>query len=179
MARYGIETPAYTVLKRLSNNIEIRKYHPSKWACAITNGSLNESSGSRSNLFGKLFRYISGDNDYGKKIEMTAPVTMDMKNSSNSSFNMQMAFYVPKEFHQNTPFPNGANMCIKDEPETIVAAITYNGRASIETSLALRDMLIEKLGDEAKYFDCSGLTTAGYNAPFDPVQTYEVWLRKK
>jgi hypothetical protein len=137
-------------------------------------------------MFRKLFNFISGENTNKQKIEMTSPVRVDYKstngndniNSSNSECRMQMGFLIPRKFHDNLPFPIGENMGIKNEPEMIIAAITYNGVSTLESSLNYKNILIESIGDDAKLFDCKNFITAGYNAPFDPVQTHEVWLRK-
>jgi hypothetical protein len=47
------ERPEYVMLNKLSDNMEIRKYLASKWACTTqTNGE--------SSMFVQLFNYISG-----------------------------------------------------------------------------------------------------------------------
>ena len=50
----AIEKPDYSVLETITDNIEIRKYVPTKWACTTTEGNLS--------MFWKLFNYISGKN---------------------------------------------------------------------------------------------------------------------
>jgi len=50
----AIEKPDYSVLETITDNIEIRKYVPTKWACTTTNGD--------SSMFWQLFNYISGKN---------------------------------------------------------------------------------------------------------------------
>lgn len=186
MAKNGIETPSYVVLQKLAKNIEIRKYFPSKWTCAVADGPAGDYRTNLSgNMFNKLFRYISGENNYTTEIKMTSPVVVDYKSLNNKNIDtskvpctMQMGFFLPKEFHNDSPFPIREGMYTKIEPEMTVAVIRYNGYTDFNTIIAHKFALIEALGDSAKFFDCQNLVTAGYNAPFDPVQTHEVWLRK-
>ena len=48
----AIEKPEYTTVDTMSDDIEIRKYMASKWACTTTNGATS--------MFMQLFNYISG-----------------------------------------------------------------------------------------------------------------------
>ena len=83
------ETQQYKVLK-LIDNIEIREYPPVMKV---------KSTSKTNNGFGKLFKYISGDNESGTKISMTSPVYMDKENE-----NYIMEFVLPKKFNEiNSP----------------------------------------------------------------------------
>ena len=83
------ETQQYKVLK-LIDNIEIREYPPVMKV---------KSTSKINNWFGKLFKYISGDNESGTKISMTSPVYMDKENE-----NYIMEFVLPKKFNEiNSP----------------------------------------------------------------------------
>ena len=76
------ETQSYEVLKNI-DGCEIRFYPPVMMAKYTSD---NGRSG-----FGKLFKYISGNNDGETKISMTTPVHMEKSESENS-----MAFVLPK-----------------------------------------------------------------------------------
>ena len=81
------EIQAYEVIKKI-DSVEIR-FYPS--------ATLVKTRGD--NNFGKLFRYISGNNASEEKIAMTAPVYM---NESKS----EMAFVMPLDVHQKgAPVP--------------------------------------------------------------------------
>lgn len=184
---YGIEVPDYELIKKLNDQIEIRKYLPSKWVGVSVNGSLNDyMSKYQGFMFGKLFNYISGKNNENKKISMTAPVLVDHDNFNsnnidvNSKCEMSMKFYVPKENQNDTPNPTGENnMFVKSEPEMIVAVSKFGGYATMTDYLKHRDMIVNALGDEAKDYDQVNFMTAGYDPPFKPFnRTNEVWLRK-
>ena len=182
----GIEMPNYEVIKTLSNNVEIRRYDASKWACATTKCSAEQCSKSyQSKMFRKLFKYISGENDLSQKIPMTAPVTMTFKSVSDSKIgpdsevSYEMGFFVPKDFNAKTPNPTGENMYVKSESELIVAVSRFSGYAKFNDSLTHRDLIIESLGSDATNYDTRNFIAAGYDAPFKPFnRRNEVWLRK-
>ena len=179
--------PIYQVLQQLSDNIEIRKYPPTKWAITSTTGNLQYMDQHRNVMFQKLFGYISGNNDQSKKIAMTAPVTYNLNNQSanssplltnSSNCNITMRFYVPEELFSNTPNPTG-DAYIQTEPEMTVAVIKFGGFAKINDYLYHRDLLIQKLASESSKYDYVNMITAGYDPPFRTEnRTNEVWFRK-
>lgn len=71
-----IEVPPYEVVKKLSDNMEIRRYPATKWVCTKVEGEAGEEKTYQSSMFYKLFNYISGTNDKSQKIAMTAPVIL-------------------------------------------------------------------------------------------------------
>ncbi|MDC3040297.1 heme-binding protein, partial [Flavobacteriaceae bacterium] len=86
------ETQEYQVIDQI-DKIEIR-YYPSAPMIRVS------SNQSRNNNFGKLFRYIAGNNNNEEKIAMTTPVYM-----SNQSKTME--FVLPKRFLSgDIPVPN-------------------------------------------------------------------------
>ena len=108
------ETQSYEILKNISD-CEIRFYPPAMMA------KYNSNDG-RSG-FGKLFRYISGNNDGETKISMTTPVHMEKSESKSS-----MAFVLPKRFNkENTPKPNDASLIVYESDSGHYAAIEYSG----------------------------------------------------
>lgn len=180
-----IERPPYTVEQKIDDNIEIRKYEKTKWVCTTASGSAADLQSKNSgNMFGKLFKYISGENEAKQKIAMTSPVTFDYKSSDSENMNkdsnvkMAMRFYVPSEFQENTPTPTG-DAYIEEDPAMTAAVIRFSGYAKMDDYMTQRDLLIKKLGDEAKKYDCVNIMAAGYDPPFKPIgRTNEVWLRK-
>lgn len=180
-----IERPPYTVLEKIDECTEIRQYAKTKWVCTSMTGTADElQAKNSSNMFGKLFKYISGENEDQKKIAMTSPVTFDYKCSEedkmkkNSNVKLAMRFYVPNEFHENTPMPTG-DAYLEEDPEMTAAVIRFGGYAKMDDYMIQRDLLISKLGDKASQYDCVNMMAAGYDPPFKPIgRTNEVWLRK-
>jgi hypothetical protein len=179
----AIETPKYQLLQKLDENIEIRKYEPTKWVATKMTAQVDAYQ--TSTLFGKLFSYISGNNDAQQKIDMTAPVLNYMKSLNGQLINrdsmveITMGFYVPKVNQPYTPNPNADDVFIQREPEETFAVIRFSGYASINDFIKQRDVLIEALGSEAVNYDTVNMLTAGYSAPFVVVgRINEVWLKK-
>ncbi len=180
-----IERPPYTVIESIDEVTEIRKYAKTKWVCTSTIGIANDlQSKNSSNMFGKLFKYISGENEQEKKISMTSPVTFDYQSSEadrmkkSSDVKLAMRFYVPSEFYDSPPQPKG-DVYIEEDPEMQVAVIRFGGYAKMDDYMTQRDLLISKLGDRAVEYDCVNMMAAGYDPPFKPIgRTNEVWLKK-
>ena len=183
-----IESPNYEIMEILDNDVEIRRYKPSKWVSAKMSMNMNkkEVNNDRTIMFRQLFRYITGTNTDKQKIAMTSPVKMNYISNNqnevvkNSSCEMTMGFYVPQEFNKNTPKPIPENMSIEDIPETIFAAVQFPGFAKIDDYLEHRDLILKSLGPErSKDYDSVNLLTAGYDPPFKCCcRKNEVWLRK-
>lgn len=181
------EQPEYEILTKLNDYVEIRKYKPTKWACAQTEAqaSYDKMKNESRNLFWQLFGYISGKNSDKQKISMTIPVTMDYKSENDkpivkdSRVKVEMGFFVPPKFNENTPKPQGDNMFIKEEKDIIVATIRFSGYAKMEDFLENRDSLINQLGDQVKNYDQVNFIGAVYDSPFKPIfRKNEVWLKK-
>ncbi len=178
-----IERPPYTVLEKIDEVTEIRHYPKTKWACTSAEGKADTLQAQNSgNMFGKLFKYISGENEEKKKISMTSPVTFDYQSpekvEKNTEVKLAMRFFVPNEYHNNTPAPSG-DVYIEEDPEMTAAVIRFGGYAKMQDYITQRDLLIKKLGERAAEYDCVNMMAAGYDPPFKPVgRTNEVWLKK-
>lgn len=98
--------------------------------------------------------------------------------NQNSSCQVSMKFFVPQSKQNNTPQPTG-DAYVTKEQEMVVAVIRFGGFASLKDYIHYRDILINRLGEEAKHFDTVNMITAGHDAPFKQHgRTNEVWLRK-
>ena len=76
--------------------------------------------------FRKLFNYISGQNQGGKKIEMTTPVT-ELQDDNQ----MVMQFYLPARFNTSSaPLPADNSLEIATIDAGYFAVIQYSGFAS-------------------------------------------------
>jgi hypothetical protein len=126
-------------------------------------------------LFKRLFSYISGQNDKNQKIEMTAPVLTEIKNSGQDC-QLIMRFLIPKVLENNTPLPTG-DAVLEQFPEIIVAVNQFSG-ATMSDYLANQALLVKLLGNDASYYDTTTLLTAGYTKPTQIIRTSEVWFRK-
>jgi len=182
----SIEQPHYQVTQTLSSNAEIRTYAPTKWVGASMRGKVSEfNSDFRGAMFKELFNYISGNNDAQMKIDMTAPVEAHFQSmdssviDQDSDVQMKMKFYVPAAVQSNTPKPLNDNLFIETNPSEVIAAIQFGGFPSMNDFMQKRDELIQLLGDDAKNFDTINFSTAGYDAPFKPLdRRNEIWFKR-
>jgi hypothetical protein len=111
----SVPEASYQVLETLENGVEIRAYPEEIWATTVAEN--------QNDAFSPLFRYISGDNERGEKIEMTAPVvTMD---TETGQF---MAFIMPERFDmQSIPRPASSSVKIQLIPPRKLATIRFSG----------------------------------------------------
>ena len=174
----AIEKPNYEVLSSMGQTSEMRKYAPSKWVSTSTTTDCSNLDSERSVLFGRLFRYISGQNDKNQKIAMTAPVLNEIKQLDGQECLFTMRFYIPKANQQDTPVPTG-NAVLTDMPELTVAANSFGGFATMNDYMQHNDLLKQLIGADLDKFDTQTIFTAGYNSPFELFdRTNEVWIRK-
>jgi SOUL heme-binding protein len=130
------EEPAYTVLDRPTEAIEIRRYAP-RLAAEVT---LDRESGADGRAFTLLFNYIAGANRGAQRIAMTAPVdvarpetiamTAPVETERNDGA-IRMRFFLPAQFTADTaPVPADSRVKIVTVPEQTIATLrfTWTGR---------------------------------------------------
>lgn len=170
----AVEEPAFTVVER-DGAFELRQYAPMLAAETLVTGTDFEDAGNIA--FGRLFRYITGNNRGGAGIAMTAPVVQQRGAKIAMTAPVQqvadgegyrVAFIVPAAYTADTvPQPLDPAVQIRATPARLVAALAYSGswseRNYAEHEAELRRLLVER-----------GLVADGepiiarYNAPFMP-----------
>ncbi len=157
-SRAGYETAAFDVVKK-DGKFEIRKYAAHTVVTAPMNG--NSQNGS----FGKLFQYISGNNQSDQKIAMTTPVFMP---ADGAGATKEMQFVVPGDVAQNgAPKPKESSVKLKKMNGGNYAVLRYSGRSDSSD----RRM---KLAELKKLIKAEGKTAsgnpifAGYDPPWTP-----------
>jgi hypothetical protein len=169
----------YEVSESLENKVEIRAYPEEIWATTVAED--------QNNAFGPLFRYISGDNDKGEKIEMTAPVVTPTPQpagtgstkgekiemtapvvSMNTEKGQFMAFIMPERFDiNNTPKPSSSRVKIELVEPRKLATIRFSGYVTQENYKKNLEQLNKTLENR-------GISTMGepllmqYNDPWTP-----------
>lgn len=157
-SRAGYETAAYETIEK-DGNFEIRRYEDLRVATTPMGGD------ERNQSFGRLFRYISGENDGERKIEMTTPVFMP--GSADGSMR-EMQFVVPKAVAAaGAPDPRAKEVTLASVPGGRFAVLRFAGRLD-KTSAA------EKFAELRAELEKRGLTPqgdpvfAGYDPPWTP-----------
>jgi hypothetical protein len=186
----ALEEPTYTVIQKLGNNMEIRKYAPSKWV--TTQVDERASNFKNSMMLNNLFKYISGANSDKQKMKMTAPVVMSYVSKNNKTINKDsevtayMSFYIPSKFKNNTPKPSVNNVVIRELPEFVAAVVRLEGIVNFKEYTKNRDDLVKRLGSDAKSYDTANMVTASNylpiiavkDTPFMAIIKNEVWIPK-
>jgi len=151
----SVSEASYQVLETLENGVEIRAYPEEIWATTVAEN--------QNDAFSPLFRYISGDNERGEKIEMTAPVV-----TMNTEKGQFMAFIMPERFDiQSIPKPSSSRVKIQLIEPRKLATIRFSGymtEGNYEKNLELL----------SKTLEAQGISTEGepllmqYNDPWTP-----------
>jgi len=168
-SRAGYETAAYEVIES-DGDFEIRQYEPHLVAATPMAGA------NQNDAFGRLFRYISGENEGKTKIAMTTPVFMPSEDGGAVS---EMQFVVPADIAEaGAPDPGDPTVTIRKVPGGTFAVIRYSGRsdqANREKHLAV---LKERLTAEGRKA-VGGPVFAGYDPPWTPgpMRRNEVMLK--
>ncbi|MFT5032075.1 MAG: hypothetical protein ACI9OO_000004 [Bacteroidia bacterium] len=168
------EEAKYTVLQE-EDRFELRLYESHILAETMVSGDFEDAG---SEAFGRLFKYISGNNEQQQKVAMTSPVGQEpssQKIAMTSPVGQQerdgkwaVSFMMPASFTlEATPVPNDPNVSIREVPARHIAAVSYSGFWSKK---GYRRNL-EKL---QKWITSTGLRPLGeplwarYNPPFMP-----------
>jgi hypothetical protein len=174
----SVPETSYEVSESLENEVEIRDYPEEIWATTVAED--------QNNAFGPLFRYISGDNDKGEKIEMTAPVVTPTPQpaetgtkgekiemtapvvSMNTEKGQFMAFIMPERFDINSiPKPLSSRVKIELVEPRKLATIRFSGYMTQENYKKNLEQLNKTL-------ESRGISTIGepilmqYNDPWTP-----------
>jgi DNA gyrase inhibitor GyrI len=168
-SRAGYETARYKVNEK-DGSFEIRTYESHEVVATAMKGENQNGS------FGKLFQYISGENDESEKIKMTTPVFMPATVDGETR---EMQFVIPEDVTRSgSPEPSNRAVTKKKMAGGKMAVIRYSGRNSAEQ----RKKKLEELRKEIR---ARGLTAtgapmfAGYDPPWTPgpLRRNEVLLR--
>ena len=161
----AIETLAYETIAR-DGDMELRDYPEHVVVETQVVGDLHRASGE---AFGKLYRYIRGDNVSGRKFAMTAPVLTEPLQASqdDSPGKYRTAFCIPVELAASAPTPVSPDLLLRTVPLTRMAAIRYSGTWS-------QSLYEEKLQTLRFWMKAKGLPSSGppilarYDPPFKP-----------
>ena len=150
-SRSGYKSAPYTVV-RSEGDFELRDYP----ALKVVETAMND--GGSGGSFNRLFRYITGGNDAGKKIAMTTPVFMGGGEST-------MAFVMPADLGK-VPQPTDGSVIIRELPAGRFAVLRFSGARSSQQETEHLDRLKAWVADQ--HLKVSTAPVYGY---FDPPWT--------
>lgn len=168
------EEAQYTVVLA-EDDFEVRAYQPHILAEISIEG---EFDGAGSKAFGRLFKYISGNNTSRQSIEMTAPVTQEPQSEKikmtspvaqqQSGDSWAVSFMMPATSSlDRLPVPNDPNITLRQVPARHMAALRYSGTWSEKNYTRHKDSLDAWI--QSKGFTVTGEAVwARYDPPFKP-----------
>ncbi|TGZ71115.1 hypothetical protein CRM22_002818 [Opisthorchis felineus] len=172
------EIAPYKVLQKWSNeNVELRHYPAQNWAC--TQATTRRMSDMSPSGFGKLFRYISGNNVKGQKIAMTRPVLVEIKPDPRSTSDRlyKMGFYMSANDCPSPPTPKAGSVFIEHRQPLNVYSRLYSGFSNEGKLNKEVGRLASSLNRLGKGYRTDVYFYASYNSPFQLFnRRNEVWL---
>jgi len=168
------EEAEYTVLLK-EDNLEVRHYERQIVAETVVDTEFEDAG---SEAFGRLFKYISGNNQSKQEIEMTAPVgqvaesqKIDMTapvGQTQVDGKWVVSFMMPGSLTmESLPRPKDQRIALRRVPERTMAAIRYSGFWN-ESGYQKNKSRLEKWIAEKGYVVLGQPVWARYNAPFMP-----------
>jgi len=158
------------------NRYEERFYPAKKWVCS---DSIENDGGSGSGNFMKLFRYISGANARGEKIDMTTPVTVQRTPASGSTSRMPMCFYLTSDQQTNPPQPTEPELYIQDRPAITIYTRQFGGWPGDRYYKNELATFTELLTQDGHSIQADNEYRVGYQSPMQIFnRRNELWLVK-
>lgn len=173
--RSGTETPDYTVVERLGEDVEIRRYEP-RLAAQVTLPRRDDWD-ARSKGFRILADYIFGNNKPKEEIAMTAPVevesggreiamTAPVETTRPDADSMRMRFFLPKQVTMETaPAPIDERIELVQIPAETMATLRFTGGRGTEAVTEKQRRLLETL-DGTKWAPAGEPVAYFYDPPW-------------
>ncbi len=172
----AIETPDYTLITS-DGDIEYRRYESFLVVETLITGDYGyKASGNEG--FRRLFRYITGANDGGLKVAMTAPVSREAKGvkvAMTSPVAREVteqgevvAFMLPSKYTLATaPKPTDPRVRVREVPERLMAVVRYSGRWTDKNYEERKRVLLAGL-ERVDAESIGEVQSALYDAPYMP-----------
>ncbi|XP_066531326.1 heme-binding protein 2 [Hoplias malabaricus] len=155
---------------------EVRHYEASKWVTTDTESYFMEVAVFKS--FRKLFKYITGENEQGAKIAMTAPVITKIKEDADmlEPAVYSLSFLLPSAYQKTAPKPTDSSVYFTDMPDMNVYVKSYGGWTIAITSTYYSHLLKKSLDNVQASYNKDHHYNVGYNSPMKVKDRHnEVW----
>ncbi len=173
--RSGTEQASYSVVARLDDNTEVRRYPPR--LVAETSVMAPDERSGRNEAFRVLFDYISGANRSQKKVAMTAPVetadapekiamTVPVETKAQAAGPYVMRFFLPADYTPETaPEPTNPDVRIVEIPERTMAVLSFSGSRGSD-SVKHHASELDRVLEESSWRAAGEPTTLFYDPPW-------------
>lgn len=155
---------------------EVRHYDAAKWVSTEEQSYFMEVAISRA--FKKLYKYITGENEAGAKINMTAPVLIKVKEDVSiwDSSVYVLNFLLPSDFQANPPKPTDPSVYFIDTPDMNVYVKSYGGWMMSVVSKIKAQQLKTSLDKVQASYETGYHYDVGYNSPMKILNRHnEAW----
>ena len=163
----NLKCPKFTTISK-GDGYEERCYDESTWVMTSMQVPHKQATPFKP-MFGKLAKYINGENDQKVKIAMTAPVlvTVEMSQDKNNSLDVQMHFFVSPT-NLTVPKPTGDKVTLISYPKICVYVRVFRGfQMGIDKKLVYqRNLLTKALDKVGLQYEKGALFYAGYDSPW-------------
>jgi len=175
VTEHGVKEPAF-VMERSADGYEVRRYEPYLVAEAQVPPGTEDPLGTG---FRMLFKYIGGDNQGSRKIDMTAPVFKEEPRAEKIPMTKpvlrrqeqgetRVAFVLPPDYTLETaPKPNNPRIQIREIPTRRLAVLRFSGYATDSVVEEKRERLGHLLSRDG-LSPVGGFVYAYYNPPWTP-----------
>ena len=159
-SRDGYESAEYKVIQS-DGSFEIREYPDLMLVTTVSEFNSQGNDGS----FGRLFKYISGENESSSKVSMTTPVFMKPESEDSDG---QMGFVLPSKVAESSiPNPSDESVEIERRDGGKFAVLRFPGQMNEKTKMLMEEKL--RVWIEAESLTGSGkIEFAGYDPPWTP-----------
>uniref|UniRef100_A0A668AWU2 Heme-binding protein 1 n=1 Tax=Myripristis murdjan TaxID=586833 RepID=A0A668AWU2_9TELE len=160
-----------------NENYEVRHYSSVKWVSTDEEAFFMDTA--IMTAFRRLFKYITGSNKNGEKIEMTAPVVIKIDDSKKQFWQSKvytMSFLLPSEHQENPPQPTDDKVYFQTMPEMKMYVKSYGGWMMSLTDKINADRLTNQLDAVGAQYKQDHHYAVGYNSPMALRKHNEVWF---
>ncbi|KAK9540973.1 hypothetical protein VZT92_003388 [Zoarces viviparus] len=159
-----------------TDEYEVRHYSPTRWVS--TDAEAYFMGVGAAMAFRRLFQYITGANEGGFQMEMTAPVLVKIPEETKmwEPAVYSLSFPLPAAYQEKPPAPTSDKLYFTEMPEMDVYVRSYGGWMLSVTSRLHAHLLTRELERVGASYNQSYHYGVGYDSPLKLLNRHnEVW----
>ncbi|XP_028303657.1 uncharacterized protein soul5l [Gouania willdenowi] len=159
-----------------TDEYEVRQYSPTRWVS--TDAEAYFMGVGAAMAFRRLFQYITGANEAGIQMEMTAPVLVKIPEETRmwEPAIYTLNFPLPAAYQKKPPAPTNEKLYFTEMPEMNVYVRSYGGWMLSVTSRLHAHLLTKELDRVGACYNHSYHYGVGYDSPLKLLNRHnEVW----
>ncbi|XP_061088295.1 heme-binding protein 2 [Conger conger] len=155
---------------------EVRHYGPARWVSSDSEALFMEVGTALA--FRRLFKYITGANEEGVMVNMTAPILIKIPDEKRKwkATVYTLSFLLPSAYQESPPKPTNEKVYFTDMPDMTVYVRCYGGWILSVTSGLQAHLLRKDLNAVQASYNSSYSYAVGYDSPMKLLHRHnEVW----